>query len=154
MNRETILRAFAERMNAQRAPWPEWTDGEAYTLLADGPETVQEREYDREIIAMTVGVRRAVSFTGNDALRATVANQALAMLRITAYGTDRTLGGSCLTLNYVDGNTEYPTDGSQLVGAVAVFSILYERSTNPAIMVVATGGMIAGGSAGAIWSPA
>lgn len=128
MSRETILAALATRLSAQRAPWPALTAGTPFTLLADGTETVVDQQYDSATIALTVGVRRAVGFSGTDAQRATAANDALAALIADAMGGDRTLGGLCLNLQYVEGNTEYPTESSELVGAIAVFSILYERT--------------------------
>jgi len=128
MSRETILNALAIRLNAQRAPWPKLPDGdEPYTLLADGAETVTNRDYGQEMVTMTVGIRRAVAFDGDDELRSTAANDALAALIAEVEGSDRTLGGECLDLYYVEGNTDYPSDGSALVGAIVVFSVDYMR---------------------------
>lgn len=127
MSRETILAALALRLNAQRAPWPRLPDDEPYTLLADGAETVTQRDYGQEIVTLTVGIRRAVVFDGDDELRSTAANDALAALIAEVEGSDRTLGGECLDLYYVEGNTDYPSDGSALVGAIAVFSVDYMR---------------------------
>lgn len=128
MSRETILAALATRLSAQRAPWPKLPDGdEPYTLLADGAESVTDRDYGHETVTMTVGVRRAVAFDGDDEARSTAANDALTALIAEVEGSDRTLGGACLDLRYVEGNTEYPSDGSALVGAVVVFAVDYQR---------------------------
>lgn len=128
MSRESILAALASRIGAQRAPWTELTAGSTYTLLVDGAETVQSRSYDMAVVAMAVGVHRVVSFSGTDSQRATAANNALDALISAVLGSDRTLSGACLDIKYMEGDTDYPTDGSQLVGATAMFTIEYEKS--------------------------
>lgn len=126
MSRETILAALATRTGAQRAPWPALPTGE-HTLMADGAETVAASDYQTDVVAMTVGFRRAARAT-SDATRSTEANALLDDLIADVYGADATLGGLCDEIRYTEGNTDYPTDGTDLVGAVAIFSIEYQRT--------------------------
>ena len=126
MNREAILTALAARIDARRAPWPSIPAYLPYTLLADGQETVTDRQYDQALLTLILGVRRAARAT-SDATRSSEANALLEALIVETLGTDRTLGGECLDLYYLEGNTEYPTDGTDLIGATAVFAVDYAR---------------------------
>lgn len=129
MSREAILSALAARLSAKRAPWPEIPDlaaGEAFSVIADGPERVIEREYDRAVIAMEIDCRRAIRH-GADLTRSTAANALLDAFVTEIYGADKTLGGACLDMEYVEGDTIYPTDGTDLVAVAALFSAKYER---------------------------
>ena len=127
--REAILATLATRLNAHRAPWPELLlDTESpYTLLTDGEETVTGQDYDDALISLAVGVRRT-TLAATDASRASTANALLAELIPATFGTDRTLGGACEGMRYDSGSTDYPTDGTLLVGAVALFAIDYRHA--------------------------
>ena len=126
--REAILAALATRLKASRAPWPDFLlDNESpYTLLTDGEETITGQEYDDTLISLAVGVRRT-ALAATDASRASTASALLAELIAVTFGTDRTLGGRCEGLRYDSGSTDYPTDGTLLVGAVALFAIDYRH---------------------------
>lgn len=128
MSRETILVALAARIDAQRAPWPTLPADTPFTLLADGQEVVSARDYGEDTIAMTVGIRRTAR-AATDAVRATAANNLLETLITDTFGTDRTLGGLCQDIRYVEGSTEYPSDGTDLIGAIAIFTVDYLRTT-------------------------
>lgn len=127
MSRETILVALAARVGAQRAPWPTFPGDTPFTLLADGQEVVSARDYGEDTIAMTVGIRRTAR-AATDAVRSTAANNLLAALIAETFGADRTLGSLCQDIRYVEGNTEYPSDGTDLIGATAIFTVDYIRT--------------------------
>lgn len=126
--REAILAALATRLQATRAPWPDFLlDADSpYTLLTDGEETVTGQDYDDTLISLAVGVRRTAR-AATDASRASAANALLAALIAETFGTDRTLGGACEGIRYDSGSTDYPTDGTLLVGAVALFAMDYRH---------------------------
>ncbi len=126
MSRETILVALATRVGAQRAPWPAIPDSGPFTLLADGQEAVTARDYDDDIVSMTVGIRRAVR-AASDSSRSTEANAVLEGLIAETFGSDQTLGGLCEAIRYLEGSTEYPTDSTDLIGATAIFTVDYIR---------------------------
>jgi hypothetical protein len=127
MSRETVLAALAQRIGARRAPWPEMdeTDSAPYTLLIDGAETVTRREYGEAYIDLQVEVWRTAK--AGDDQRATAASGTLETLIAQIYGTDPTLGGECLGMRYAEGNTFYPADGTDLVGAAVSFVLEYAR---------------------------
>jgi hypothetical protein len=130
MNRETILAALAARLSAKRAPWPEipkLTTGQVLTVVAEGPERVIAREYGIATVEMETEIRRAAR-TANDAARATAANLLLDQLVTETYSAEPTLGGTCLGMRYAEGDTIFPSDGTDLVAAVALFVIEYERA--------------------------
>lgn len=125
MTREAILTELATRVGASRAPWPAIPANQPFTLLADGQESVSTRDYDVDTISMTVGIHRS-GRASTDATRSTEANALLAALVGEALGTDPTLGGLCQSIRYLEGSTEYPREGTDLIGATAMFQIDYD----------------------------
>ncbi|MER2528064.1 MAG: hypothetical protein ABTR07_09070 [Candidatus Competibacter denitrificans] len=131
MSRNAVLSALADRLDAKRAPWPAIPDlavGDVFTLVIDGAERIKERDYGVAWLVMTVEIRRATRFqTNEDIDRADLASDLLESLIPEVYGTDRTLGGACLDMRYVEGDTLYPADGTDLIAAVALFEMDYTR---------------------------
>jgi hypothetical protein len=130
MSREAILVALAQRLGAKRAPWPvipTLAVGQSFTVIVEGAERVSAREYGIASLELDIEIRRAARSL-DDLARATAANLLLDQTVADTYGADPTLGGECLDMRYVEGDTIYPSDGTDLIAAVALFVVEYQRT--------------------------
>lgn len=125
--RELAVAALAARLGATRAPWESIPEDEPFTMLVDGEESVVSEEYGEQLVAVQIGIRRAVRTDGDDDTRSTAANAVLAALKTETVGTDRTLGGLCENLRYRSGGVDIPTDGTDLIGASVFYDLDYRQ---------------------------
>lgn len=125
--RERILTALAARLGALRNPYPNDYDAVPMTTLLEGEETVTDRDYDDAIITLPVVVE-GIDRYGESEERTTAANALLARLIAATVGNDKTLGGLCETIRYTGGSTLFSDAGSELIGIVARFDLIYRHS--------------------------
>ena len=126
--RERILTALAARLGALRNPYPNDYDAAPMTTLLEGEETVTDREYDDVILTMPVVVE-GIDRYGEGVERTTAANALLAKLIARCYGSDSTLGGLCDDVRYTGGSTLFSDVGSELIGCVARFDLIYRHTS-------------------------
>ncbi|MBK8184331.1 MAG: hypothetical protein IPK63_16200 [Candidatus Competibacteraceae bacterium] len=126
--RELAIAALATRLGAIRNPYRQDYDEDTFPLktLIEGEESVLDRAYDDVIISAPIIIEMIDKYS-EDADRATVANGLLALLIKTALGDDPTIGGKAEDLQYTGGATVFSETGSQLVGAVANFNLIYRQ---------------------------
>ena len=120
--RERILSAFATQLGASRQPSP-IQSGDAPLIAIVGEDETSENDYGKIRCTMSVTVESIAAY--GDMSRASKANYLLAALVRAATNSDQTFGGLAESMRYASGSTIYPDTEGLLVGARAVFEIVY-----------------------------
>lgn len=126
--RELAIAALATRLGAVRNPYRQDYDAGTFplTTLIEGEESVLDRAYDDVIISAPIIVERMEKYAETEE-RTTVANDLLGWIIETTLGDDPTIGGTAEDIQYTGGATVFSETGSQLVGAVANFDLIYRQ---------------------------